>query len=262
MKKIVYDSYWPADESYPSSKTSFQTFSGFIKDPEVAIYSFAGEEILLEGKTLYSTWKCRKNLFGTYKPDSETVSDKEFQALSNSPISKDIEISTQKEPIDKPIIQHGLYDTREIGAIAQQYRSISIHIPKAYSAKLYYDYMNRFYRIDLIKAICSRFEKDCGKGSGRNFPFGLFELSDGWLFFGSNNGLGISFKDFGMQPLFGNLPKVAFMDCLLDFLRNNYNYGADFDSEEIKLRFIEPKLTHNKVYLSLQSLNQKPLEAW
>jgi hypothetical protein len=42
MKKTVYDSYWPADESYPSSKTSFQTFSGFIKDPEVAIYSFAG----------------------------------------------------------------------------------------------------------------------------------------------------------------------------------------------------------------------------
>ncbi len=262
MKKIVYDSYCPADESYPSPITTFQSFSGFIKDPEVAIYSFAGEEISLEGKTLYSTWKCRKNLFGTYKPDSETVSDKEYQSLSNCPISKDIEISTRIEPIEKPCIQHGSYDMREIGAIAQQYRSISIHVPRAYSAKIYYDYTNRFYRIDLIKAICSRFEKDCEKGSGRNFPVGLFELSDYGLYFGNNNRLDIRFNDFGMQPLRGNLPKVAFLDCLLDYLRNNYNYGADYDSEEIKLRFVEPKCTDNTACLSVQSRNQNSLESW
>lgn len=256
MKRIVFDSYFPADESYPSSEESFRTFSGFVKDPEVAVYSFAGDEIFLEGKVLYSTWKCKKNIFGTYKPDIETVSDDEYQLLSANSIIKDIDLRTHIEPIERPQIQHGLYDMQELGAIAHQYRSISIHVSRAYSTQFYNYYRNRFCRVDLIKSVCSHFEEDCKNMSVEYNPFAKFELSD-YGIYGFLSHLYIGFHKIGMQPLSGNLPKIAFLDCLLDYLRKHYNYGADFDSETIKLRFIEPKCTNNMAFLLVQPSSKK-----
>ncbi len=58
------------------------------------------------------------------------------------------------------------------------------------------------------------------------------------------------------------ISKIAFMDCMLDYLRDRFNSGSEFDSETIKLRFFEPKRADNEVYMVIQNTKQSTLKSW
>lgn len=197
----------------------FQSLSGFLRDPEVAIYSLAGAEFTIEGKVEYSYVRFRSGFFAGWKMEEEKITDSEYEKMPKLPNLKGFEVVTSIEKTPKKPTK----STGESG-LAYRFRHVSIHVSKECSESIHDSMYRRFMTYqEMYRSII---EYLIGNGWKPGFPIDLSSREISSWPFGE-----VKFDKMGMQPLTGSISQVAFLDCFLDILRKRHNNGQCFDYE-------------------------------